>query len=107
MAQLRSVRWQWVLGLVLAGACTGPEHSYPETVRQRWLQGCESAPSEQVCRCALEAVQREIPYEDFRAFEEGEPPYRSAGGGQNASPQWDAMNRRIAELSEDCAEADG
>lgn len=83
---------QLVLGLVSAGALAGcgggdgggdgGEKRYPQEARTNFVRSCDAQPNagRKVCECALEELERTLPYEDFKAADaairEGEQPQR-------------------------------
>ena len=98
-------RGRFVVVLIALGAvlgCSGPRYEYPPDVVRRIERGCQAQSGGDACLCVLERMQDEIPYEDLQAFEDGRPPYERARTAGEASPEWEAMNKRIAVLSFEC-----
>jgi hypothetical protein len=91
-------------GLVIAAltSCCSPRYPYPEAFLERYEKGCESAADFDACMCVLERLQNEVPYEEGRAFENGESPYQPYTKHSEASKEWKAMNRLLGEFSDEC-----
>ena len=70
---------QLLLGLVAAGALAGcgggddgGEERYPQEARTNFVRSCDAQPnaSREVCECALEELERTLPYDDFKAADD-------------------------------------
>ena len=65
-------------GLVTAAALAGcgggdgESERYPQEARTNFVRSCDAQPnaSREVCECALEELERTLPYEDFKAADD-------------------------------------
>ena len=67
-----------LLGLLATGAIAGCGSEdegaarYPEQARTEFVEACDAQPNaaRSVCECALEELERTMPYEEFKAADE-------------------------------------
>lgn len=54
------------------GGGGGESDRYPETARSNFVDSCDEQPnaSRSVCRCALEELEKTMPFEEFKAADE-------------------------------------
>jgi hypothetical protein len=75
-------------GLLVAGALAGcgggdGDDGYPEEARSNFVRSCDAQPnaSKDVCECALDELERTVPYKEFKAADdairEGEQPKKA------------------------------
>jgi hypothetical protein len=59
-----------LLVLAAAAACRRrPADVYPPEVVQNFMTSCTTRAEARICRCALDALQRRFPLEQFRALD--------------------------------------
>ena len=64
-------RWGAVVLVAMATACgRGPTHEYPAEVVDNFVGACRTRAPEETCRCAIDRLQDDIPYETFRSLEQ-------------------------------------
>ena len=66
-----------LLGLLAAGALVGcgggdEDEGYPAEARTNFVRSCDAQPnaSKQVCECALDELERTVPYKEFKAADD-------------------------------------
>jgi hypothetical protein len=62
----------WCVGLVLlalSGCRGGPPNPYPPEVVEAFVASCRTRADEEVCRCAIDRIQRRWSLDEFKAFE--------------------------------------
>jgi hypothetical protein len=62
----------WPVGLVLLalpGCRGGPPEPYPSEVVETFVVSCRTRADEDVCRCAIDRIQRRWSLDEFKAFE--------------------------------------
>lgn len=66
------------------GGGGGGDDGYPTAARTNFVESCDKQPnaSRSVCQCALEELEKTLPYEDFKAADEairnGDQPDKAA-----------------------------